>query len=62
MELSPGVKPRGVGDQKSAYVHFVGDVVGPVDAFAEARGDVIYGRDVIDLVDVHGQAASADAP
>ena len=43
-------------------LHFIGDVVEEVDAFTEALGDAVDGRDVIDLVDVHVQAASADAP
>jgi hypothetical protein len=35
--------------------------VDDVDALTEALGDALDGRDVIDLVDVHSQAASADA-
>ncbi len=43
-------------------VHCIGDLIKPFDAFAELLGDAVDGRDVIDLVDVHGQAASAGAP
>ena len=49
-------------DKAVLGVHFIGDVMEAVDAFAEAFGDAVYGRDVIDLVDVHVQAASAGAP
>ena len=42
--------------------HFIGDVIKEVDAFAEARSNAIYGRDVIDLVGVHGEAVSVGAP
>ena len=38
-------------------VHFVGDVEQPVFVFAEIFGDAAERRDVMDLVDVHGQAA-----
>ena len=37
--------------------HFVGDVDQPVLVFAEILGDAIDGVDVMDLVDVHDQAA-----
>lgn len=40
-------------------LHFKGDVVEPVDVFAEFLCDAVYGPDVRDLVDVHGQAARA---
>ena len=36
-----------------------GDVVEPVDVFAAFLCDALYGPDVRDLVDVHGQAARA---
>jgi hypothetical protein len=42
-------------------IHFESDVVNEVDTLTEAFGDALDGRDVIDLVDVHAQAASADA-
>ena len=45
----------------NASVHFERDVVDEVDALTEAFCDALDGRDVIDLVDVHAQAASADA-
>jgi hypothetical protein len=35
--------------------------VNEVDALTETSGDALDGHDVIDLVDVHAQAASADA-
>jgi hypothetical protein len=38
-------------------VHFEGDIVKPVDIFAEFLGDAVDGLDVRDLVDVDGQAA-----
>jgi hypothetical protein len=38
-------------------IHFIGDVVQPVNAFAEVFGDAVDCPDVVDLVDVHGQAA-----
>ena len=38
-------------------VHFAGDVGQPVFVFAEVLGDEIDGGDVMELVDVHGQAA-----
>ena len=37
--------------------HFIGDVRQPVFVFAEILGDAIDGDDVMDLVDVHDQAA-----
>ena len=37
--------------------HFIGDVRQPVFAFAEVLGDAMDGGDVMDLVDVHDQAA-----
>ena len=36
-----------------------GDVVEPVDVFAAFLCDALYGPDLRDLVDVHGQAARA---
>ena len=38
-------------------LHFIGDVRQPVFVFAEILGDAIDGDDVMDLVDVHDQAA-----
>jgi hypothetical protein len=40
-------------------LHFESDVEEEVDVFAEFLGDAVYDPDVRDLVDVHGQAASA---
>jgi hypothetical protein len=37
--------------------HFIGDVRQPVFAFAEILGDAMDGGDMMDLVDVHDQAA-----
>ena len=39
--------------------HFIGDVRQPVFAFAEVLGDTMDGGDMMDLVDVHDQAARA---
>jgi hypothetical protein len=40
-------------------LHFEGDVVEPAGVCAEFLGDAVYGPDVRDLIDVHGQAAKA---
>ena len=37
--------------------HFIGDVCQPVFVFAKVLGDAMDGGDVMDLVDVHDQAA-----
>jgi hypothetical protein len=42
-------------------LHFVGDVPQPVFVFAEVLRDLSNGGDVMNLVDVHGQAARAEA-
>ena len=41
-------------------VHLIGHVVQPVLIFAEGLGDTGDGGDVMDLVDVHGQAARTE--
>src|SRR5258705_10142999 len=38
-------------------VHLIGDIAQPAFVFAEVLGHAIDRRDVMDLVDVHGQAA-----
>jgi hypothetical protein len=40
-------------------LHSDGEVMEPIDIFAELCGDTIDGFDGIDLVQMHGQAASA---
>jgi hypothetical protein len=39
--------------------HFIGNVVQPVLVFTQVLGDASDGRDVMDLIDVHDQAARA---
>ena len=38
-------------------IHSIGDIVQPVDAFAEVLGDAVDCLYAVDLVDVHGYAA-----
>ena len=42
-------------------LHFVGNVKHPIFVLAEFPGDAIDRRDVMDLVNVHGQAARSKA-
>ncbi len=57
------VVPDAINPNDAVFcVHFISDVVEEVDAFAKLLGDAVDGGDVIDLVDVHVQAANAGAP